>query len=107
MELLSTHGATWASLSHFVDDTPPHEIVRVASRYSNSMTVHTWPEASCILNVRAHASAVGHSVLSPDGTQLLTVSPKDGVLKMWHVWGKKERVRSRSRDSLAAKFVIR
>ena len=45
-----------------------------------------------MLSVSAHTQPIGHSCLSPDGTTLFTIANQEEAMKMWKVWGKREKV---------------
>lgn len=103
-ELLSTHGAAWSSspfavapTSEFPDSVP--------TPISNSVTVHAYPSCKRLVSVPAHLGEVSHSCLSPDGSNLFTVSGWDEAMKMWAVWGVRED--AGKRESVFDKYAIR
>ncbi|EKM52376.1 uncharacterized protein PHACADRAFT_260701 [Phanerochaete carnosa HHB-10118-sp] len=102
-ELLSTHGTSW-------DPHAPRNAagrpVAVPTQLTNSITVHAFPSGRRLLSVPAHAGAVGHSCLSPDGTMVFTICPAEEAMKMWKVWSAPE-LPARPSSSFSGKFGIR
>ncbi|GJE88967.1 WD40 repeat-like protein [Phanerochaete sordida] len=102
-ELLSTHGTSW-------DPRAPRTAlgrpVALPTPLTNSITVHAWPSARRLLSVTAHAGAVGHSCLSPDGTSVFTICPAEEAMKMWKVWSAPE-LPARASGSFSGRFAIR
>lgn len=72
---------------------------------ANSVTVHAYPSCKRLVSVPAHLGEVSHSCLSPDGSNLFTVSGWDEAMKMWAVWGVREN--EGKRESVFDKFAIR
>lgn len=102
-ELLSTHGESW------FEGGPV--LRRSLTNYSNSMTVHSYPNYNRLMSVTAHTNSVGHSCLSPDGTKLFTLCPSEEAMKMWKVWGERDDTGAESVASGSvldgSRFVIR
>lgn len=100
-ELLSTHGTSWHPMSSKSTTRP----IQAKSPLMNSITVHTYPSLRRVVSVTAHAGAVGHSCLSPDGTMVFTVCPVEEAMKMWKIWGIQES--KEKKESVFDKFGIR
>ncbi|KAH8079830.1 WD40 repeat-like protein [Cristinia sonorae] len=79
-ELLSTHGKSWDPLRI------GSKMVPVKTALTNALAVHSYPSMSRVINVTAHGEEVGQSCLSPDGTMVFTISPKEEAMKMWKIW---------------------
>ncbi|KDQ55961.1 hypothetical protein JAAARDRAFT_36753 [Jaapia argillacea MUCL 33604] len=87
-ELLSTHSAS-------CDPAPPllgSRNTNNSPRFSNSITVHSYPSYDHLVSVPAHLAGIGHSCLGPDGTQLFTLCQNEENMKLWQVWGAPEKV---------------
>jgi cell division cycle 20, cofactor of APC complex len=109
-ELLSTQG------SSFVYMSPPRSSRRnntsqtglpftIQTALTNSIAVHEYPSCKRLLTLtQAHASAVTHSCISPNGEHVFTVSPREEAIKMWQVWAEPPSV---LKESAFAKFTIR
>ncbi|KAH9922245.1 WD40-repeat-containing domain protein [Fomitopsis serialis] len=113
-ELLSTHGSSWNPLSShstpnlLADNsgtTMPRGHPCTKTKYTDSITVHSWPSLKHILSVPAHSRPVGHSCISPDGTMVFTICPDEEAMKMWKVWGPAAKLERP--ESVFTKFGIR
>lgn len=102
-ELLSTHGTSWDPRAPRAAGGRP---VAVPTPYTNSITVHAFPSGRRLLSVAAHAGAVGHSCLSPDGTMVFTICPAEEAMKMWKVWSA-PALPAKAAASFSGKFGIR
>ncbi|PSR81822.1 hypothetical protein PHLCEN_2v6253 [Hermanssonia centrifuga] len=98
-EIATTHGTSWNP-----NAPTTGRMVSCPSQLSNSLTVHTYPSFRRVVSVQAHAGAVGHSCLSPDGTDIFTICPAEEAMKMWHVWS---TAKEKKRESAFDKFSIR
>ena len=112
-ELLSTQGSSFAH-------TPPSRsnrrngssyqqtglpITTVETTFTNSIVVHEYPSCKRLLTLsQAHANAVTHSCISPNGEHVFTVCPKEEAIKMWQVWAEPL---SCQKETPFAKFTIR
>ncbi|TFK48204.1 WD40 repeat-like protein [Heliocybe sulcata] len=81
-ELLSTHGYSWKQPATSTRGKP----VPVVSPMSNSVTVFRYPSYSRLISTKSHANPIAMGVLSPDGTQIFTVCPKEENMKLWKIW---------------------
>ncbi|TFY67421.1 hypothetical protein EVJ58_g1637 [Rhodofomes roseus] len=113
-ELLSTHGSSWNPHSSHstpnlhaddVDTTMPRGHLYTKTKYTDSITIHSWPSLKPVLSVPAHLRPVGHSCLSPDGTKVFTICPDEESMKMWEVWGPPAKLEPR--ESVFTKCGIR
>lgn len=98
-ELLSTQGKSWDPLQ-----PPGAKLTPIKTPITNSLTVHSYPSLSRVVNVVAHGEEVGQSCLSPDGTMVFTISPKEEAMKMWKVWSP---AKDEARDSAFNQYEIR
>lgn len=111
-ELLSTHGSSFVHIlpsrssrrnSTSQAGLPP---TTVQTSLTNSIAVHEYPSCKRLLTLtQAHASAVTHSCVSPNGEHVFTVCPKEEAIKMWQVWA--EPLSSGKEESAFSKFRIR
>jgi len=100
-ELLSTHGDSWTDIAR-------GRVRHAMTNYSHSMTIHSYPNYNELMSVTAHTGPIGHSCLSPDGTNLFTLCPMEEAMKMWKVWGVGKDPDERGGSVLdGSKFVIR
>ncbi|KZT21304.1 WD40 repeat-like protein [Neolentinus lepideus HHB14362 ss-1] len=83
-ELLSTHGSSWTRPSGRDASQKP---VPIISPMSNSVTVSRYPSYGRLISTKSHANPIATAVLSPDGTQIFTVCPKEENMKLWKIWG--------------------
>ncbi|THH28765.1 hypothetical protein EUX98_g5426 [Antrodiella citrinella] len=81
-ELLSTQGKSWDPLL----PAGSNKFTPIKTTLTNSLAVHSYPSLSRVVSVTAHGEEVGQSCLSPDGTMVFTISPKEEAMKMWKVW---------------------
>ena len=112
-ELLSTHGSSWNP--HTFHSTPnlhgdegstmPRGHIYSKTKYTDSITVHSWPSLKHVISVQAHSRPVGHSCLSPDGTLVFTICPDEEAMKMWKVWSVPPK--PPKREGMYDKFAIR
>ncbi|KAF8900415.1 WD40-repeat-containing domain protein [Gymnopilus junonius] len=118
-ELLSTHGSSFAPLlsarkstsasSHNGNNptnTTEKRLTYTKTPLTNSITVHEYPSCKRLMTLtNAHAGAVTHSCLSPNGESIFTVCPHEETIKMWQVWS--ERPPVPKGESAFDKYVIR
>lgn len=89
-ELLSTHGVSW--------EVSGDRHTPAVTRYTNSVTVHRLKGALLerVVGVeRAHLAPISTSAIGPDGKFAFTLCVREGIMKMWSVWGEKEKPRER------------
>ncbi|TCD67736.1 hypothetical protein EIP91_011978 [Steccherinum ochraceum] len=98
-ELLSTQGKSW-------DPKLPlgSKFVPVRTPLTNSLVVHKYPSLNRLVSLTAHGEEVGQSCLSPDGTMIFTISPKEEAMKMWKIWSPPQK---KVRDSIFNSYEIR
>ncbi|KAK2460454.1 hypothetical protein APHAL10511_007619 [Amanita phalloides] len=100
-EILSTHGPSFKppstlrrtlANSNFTPFPSVREMKPVSSALTNSIAVHDYPSCMRLLSLTAHAHAVTHSCLGPNGRDIFTVCPVEETIKMWQVWGERATV---------------
>ncbi|KIJ35287.1 hypothetical protein M422DRAFT_782576 [Sphaerobolus stellatus SS14] len=102
-ELLSTHGRY---IPHSPSKSRQSRSTRRNSRSrdlliepiptKHALVVHSYPSLKRVYMVPdAHGDAIVESVLSPDGTSIMTIG-EDETLRIWAIWGKREEERQRS-----------
>ncbi|KAH9920834.1 WD40 repeat-like protein [Epithele typhae] len=79
--------------------------ISARTSYTNALAVHAYPSLKRVLSVGAHTGPIGHACLSPDGTSVFTICPSEEAMKMWAVWGTRER--AEQRESVFDKCLIR
>lgn len=102
-ELLSTHGRSWRPSDRPSTGTRPPKPIPVISPLSNSLTVFRFPSYGRLVSVKSHGNPIGTSVVSPDGTSVFTVCPKEENMKLWKVWSaapKKEKEKTMYSQSM-------
>ncbi|KZT68034.1 WD40 repeat-like protein [Daedalea quercina L-15889] len=110
-ELLSTHGSSWNPRSSHSTPNLHDDIIMprghpyTRTKYTDSITIHSWPSLKHVLSVQAHARPIGHGCISPDGTKVFTVCPDEEAMKMWKVWGAPAKLERP--ESMFTKFRIR
>ena len=97
-EILSTQGKSWDPLQAGTKFAP------IKTPLTNSLAVHSYPSLSRVVSVTAHGEEVGQSCLSPDGTMVFTISPKEEAMKMWRIWSPPK---GKVRDSVFKEYEIR
>jgi len=111
-ELLSTQGSSFTNIpplrSSRRNNTSQAGLpfTTVQTPLTNSIAVHEYPSCKRLLTLtQAHASAVTHSCVSPNGEYVFTVCPREEAIKMWQVWA--EPLSVGKKESAFAKFTIR
>ena len=108
-ELLSTQGSSFArpsrSSQRNVTSQTGLPFTTVQTDLTNSIAVHEYPSCKRLLTLsQAHASAITHSCVSPNGEHVFTVCPREEAIKMWQVWAEPLSFR---KETAFAKFTIR
>ena len=109
-ELLSTQGSSFVNVlpsrsRRNVTSQTGLPLTTVQTDLTNSIAVHEYPSCKRLLTLsQAHASAVTHSCVSPNGEYVFTVCPREEAIKMWQVWAEPLSFR---KENAFAKFTIR